>query len=73
MFVKQDDFEGKGWIYHGLGLGIFLFLMIAVLMPLFSGEPRNGNLLTQFIICMVGGLVYGIVTKYVMRLFASKK
>jgi hypothetical protein len=73
--VKEDndnfDFEGKNWIYQGLGFGIIMFVMMGILFPILDESISYSNskysLVMLFIIYIIGGLIYGIAVKYVLR------
>lgn len=65
-----NPYEGYGWIKQGLFFGTFMYVFIALVIPLVSNkEISSQDLLIEIPIWLIGGLAFG----YIMRLFSNKK
>lgn len=63
------NFEGKNWIYQGLGFGILMYIFMVVIYPIIFGEANfySEKLVESFFAHMVMGLMYGVSMKYGLR------
>jgi len=74
LLITEDNIKGNGWLYHGIGWGVFMFFLMAIVVPyLQEGSIECNRLVKQFIIWMMGGLLVGIITKYIFLIFGDKK
>jgi len=74
LLIKEEDIKGRGWLYHGMGWGIVMFLLMAIVVPYLQGGSLECNrLVRQCIIWMIGGLLVGLMTKYIFLIFGDKK
>lgn len=65
-----NAFDDDNWISTGLSWGAFMFLIMSLVFPYFSGEEINTfTLLVGLFTYTFGGLCYG----YTMKLFMNKK
>jgi hypothetical protein len=54
----------KSWIKFGVGWGIFMFLMMNVIFPLFDKkEVGMQEMLISFPLWLMGGLLFGYVSR----------
>ncbi len=66
----QNPFSKKNWIKTGLIWGMFMFLIISIGSPYFSGQEITWKtLLSGFVTWIIGGLVFA----YIMKLFMKRK
>ncbi len=65
-----NPFDKKNWILSGLIWGAFMFLIISIILPSFSGQIITlKSLFVGVISWTIGGLAFG----YIMKLFNNKK
>jgi len=72
-YDSNFDFEGKNWIYQGLGFGILMFFIMVILLPILDEDTLYSNSkyskVKLFLFYIIGGLIYGISLKYILRFF----
>ena len=70
-YDSNFDFEGKNWIYQGLGFGILMFIIVVILLPILHEDTLYSNskysIVKLFLFYIIGGLIYGITMKHVLR------
>ncbi len=68
-------FEGYNWIYQGLGFGISMYVLVVFIFPLFEMDTTYTaqNKVEGLLIFIIGGLMYGLLMKYVLRLLQNDK
>lgn len=67
-------FLGKNWIKTGLKFGFLMFLIVGVAFAVLQGRMLSLQYLAvNFVIMMLGGLVYGILMKIYFTLTTKKK
>lgn len=67
-------FLGKNWIKTGLKFGFLMFLIVGVAFAVLQGRMLSLQYLAvNFVIMMLGGLVYGLLMKIYFTLTTKKK
>ena len=67
-------FLGKNWIKTGLKFGFLMFLIVGVAFAVLQGRMLSLKYLAvNFVIMMLGGLVYGLLMKIYFTLTTKKK
>jgi len=67
-------FLNKNWIKTGLKFGFLMFLIVGVVFAIIQGTMLSWQyLLINFVIMMLGGLVYGLLMKIYFTLTSRKK
>lgn len=65
-----NPYEKNGWIKQGLSWGLFMFLVMTFLFPLFSGEEITWkSVLSAIPTWIIGGLIFG----YSLKVFMGKR
>jgi len=63
-----NPYEGTGWLKQGLFFGVFMYVFMDIIFPLFSNEVlTKRDLLIGIPIWLIGGLVFGFIMKLVMN------
>ena len=64
MFWKgnhTEEYNDKNWWKTGLGFGLFMFVLMELMFPVFSGDAYTSKkILTGLIVWLIGGLIYGL-------------
>jgi hypothetical protein len=64
----QNENVKPSWMLQGLLWGIFMFLVMAIAMPLIEGLPlQSGKVLMKLILWLGMGLLYGYTLHLVER------
>ncbi|MFA5555880.1 MAG: hypothetical protein AB7D46_01750 [Flavobacteriaceae bacterium] len=67
-------FLGKNWIKTGLQFGFLMFLIVGVAFAVLQGKMLSWQyLIINFVIMMLGGLVYGFLMKIYFTLTNRRK
>lgn len=67
-------FLGKKWIKTGLKFGFLMFLIVGIAFAVLQGRMLSWQyLIINFVIMMLGGLVYGLLMKIYFTLTSRKK
>lgn len=67
-------FEGRKWIKTGLMFGFLMFLIMGVVFAVLQGKMLSMQYLAiNFVIMMLGGLVYGFLMKVYFTLTNRRK
>ncbi len=67
-------FLGKNWIKTGLKFGFLMFLIVGIAFAVLQGRMLSWQyLIINFVIMMLGGLVYGLLMKIYFTLTSRKK
>lgn len=67
-------FLGKNWIKTGLKFGLLMFLIVGVAFAVLQGKMLSIQYLAiNFVIMMLGGLVYGFLMKIYFTLTSRRK
>lgn len=67
-------FEGKRWIKTGFMFGFLMFLIVGVAFAVLQGRMLSLQyLVINFVIMMLGGLVYGLLMKLYFTLTNRRK
>lgn len=70
----KEHFLGKKWIKTGLLFGFLMFLIIGVAFAVLQGRMLSLQYLgINFVIMMLGGLVYGFLMKIYFTLTSKRK
>ena len=70
----KQHFLGKKWIQTGLIFGFLMFLIIGVAFAVLQGKMLSWQyLIINFVIMMLGGLVYGFLMKIYFTLTIRRK
>ena len=65
-----NPYDKKSWIKTGLGWGLFMFIMMSIVFPLYDGSEINiKTILIGVVIWTISGLFFG----YTMKLFFNAK
>ncbi len=61
-----NPFDGKGWLYQGLGWGVLMFFLMTFLVPLFSADSIElHSVLIAIPTWIIGGLTFGFTMKLI--------
>ncbi len=61
-------FEGWGWVKHGIGWALFMYVIMVFLFPLSDGSEISWKKsLVSIPIWLIAGLIYGYTLKLIMR------
>ncbi len=70
----KNLFLGRNWIKTGLKFGLLMFLIIGIVFAILQGRMLSWQyLLINFVIMMLGGLVYGLLMKIYFTLTDKRK
>jgi hypothetical protein len=70
----KEHFLGKKWIKTGLIFGFLMFLIVGVAFAVLQGRMLSLQYLgINFVIMMLGGLVYGFLMKIYFTLTSKRK
>jgi hypothetical protein len=70
----KQHFLGKKWIKTGLLFGFLMFLIVGVAFAVLQGRMLSLQYLgINFVIMMLGGLVYGFLMKIYFTLTSKRK
>ncbi len=70
----KENFLGKNWIKTGLIFGFLMFLIVGVGYTLLQGKVLSFQLImVNFVVNMIGGLLYGFLMKLYFILISKKK
>jgi len=54
----------KSWVKFGLIWGVFMFIMINIIFPLFDGETKSlKEMLVSLLLWLPGGLLFGYLSR----------
>ncbi len=67
-------FLGKNWIKTGLKFGFLMFVIVGVAFAILQGRMLSLQyLIINFVIMMIGGLIYGFLMKIYFMLTSKGK
>ncbi len=70
----KEHFLGKKWIKTGLLFGFLMFLIVGVAFAVLQGRMLSMQYLAiNFVIMMLGGLIYGLLMKAYFTITSRKK
>lgn len=70
----KEHFLGKKWIKTGLLFGFLMFLIVGVAFAVLQGRMLSMQYLAiNFVIMMLGGLIYGLLMKAFFTITSRKK
>ncbi len=70
----KENFLGKKWIKTGLIFGFLMFLMVGVGYSVLQGQVLSlQHIVINFVVNMLGGLLYGFLMKMYFTLINRKK
>lgn len=70
----KEHFLGKKWIKTGLLFGFLMFLIVGVAFAVLKGRMLSMQYLAiNFVIMMLGGLIYGLLMKAYFTITSRKK
>lgn len=70
----KEHFLGKKWIKTGLLFGFLMFLIVGVAFAVLQGRMLSMQYLAiNFVIMMLGGLIYGSLMKAYFTITSRKK
>lgn len=60
LLAKKEAFQGKQWIWTGIGWGLFMYVIMQIVYPLWEGDfAWSRSHLIFFVMWIFGGLVWG--------------
>lgn len=70
----KEHFLGKKWIKTGLLFGFLMFLIVGVAFAVLQGQMLSLQYLAiNFVIMILGGLVYGFLMKIYFTLTSKRR